>query len=313
MNAIAKGPADPDRFRHRCLFYNTAREGFADLLVHVGDGSDLRVALPAFIGWSPHEGSGVFDPVLAASADGTFYGLNDDLTIDMVALDQALSGQSCRVLVVIHYFGRTQPQMEAVRQIAQRHGVILVEDLAHGFYSWAIGGGAGRWGDVSLFSLHKMLPRNDGGMALYRDASLITGQRETAPELARFVVDYDWFAIAQTRRANFTALLTCLGRSPLLGSAFRPLWGDLAQGDVPQTLPVRILSGDRDAIYHRMNAEGFGMTSLYHTLIDEVRDAFPAMIALSRSIINFPIHQDIDPHAIEAMAASFEAALGATA
>lgn len=306
---IAKGAADPGRFHHRTLFYRAAREGFGDLLdQYLGEGRDT-VLLPAFIGWSPREGSGVFDPVRASTAQPVFYDLDPDLTVNLAALERALAGRSGGLLVVLHYFGRTELRMEAIRDLARRHDMVLVEDLAHGFYSWAIGGVAGRWGEVSLFSLHKMLPRGDGGMMLYRDPALLTGQHETAPELARFLLDYDWAAIAAARTANFDRLVTRLRASPQHDRGFALLWPERSSGDVPQTLPVRILHGDRDAVYHRMNAEGFGMVSLYHTLIEEVRADFPEMVALSRAIINFPVHQDVDPAEIDALVASFEQAL----
>jgi dTDP-4-amino-4,6-dideoxygalactose transaminase len=308
---IGKGATDPDHFHHRSLFYHAAREGFGDLLAHVLRTGRDNVLLPAFIGWSPREGSGVFDPVRASPAKAVFYDLNPDLTVDLKSLEQALGAQPGGLLVVIHYFGRTQPHMAAIRKLADRHQTLLIEDLAHGFYSWAIGGAAGRWGHAALFSLHKMLPRGDGGMMLYRDASLLTGQQETAPELARFLLDYDWFAIAAARRANFMAITEQLWASPHNGKRFELLWPGLSPSDVPQTLPVRILAGDRDAIYHRMNEAGFGMTSLYHTLIEEVRKDFPAMGALSRTIINFPVHQDVDPAAIDGLIQAFERSLDA--
>ena len=53
------------------------------------------------------------------------------------------------------------------------------------------------------------------------------------------------------------------------------------------------------------------MVSLYHTLIEEVRDGFPELVALSRAIINFPVHQDVDPEAIDALVTSFERSLDA--
>ena len=308
---IAKGAIDPKRFHHRALFYNSAREGFSDLLDHVIADGRHNVLLPAFIGWSPREGSGVFDPVRASATEPIFYNLNPDLTVDLTSLERALELHPGGLLVVLHYFGRTEPRMAAIRDLAEQHDTLLVEDLAHGLYSWAIGGAAGRSGAISLFSLHKMLPRRDGGMMIYRDLTILTGQRETAPELARFLLDYDWASIAAARCSNFEAIAKRLRASSLNGSRFALLWPECAAGDVPQTLPVRILRGDRDAVYHRMNAEGFGMVSLYHTLIEEIRGSFPEMVALSRAIINFPVHQDVDPDAIEALVLSFERSLEA--
>lgn len=42
-----------------------------------------------------------------------------------------------------------------------------------------------------------------------------------------------------------------------------------------------------------MNDAGFGAVSLYHTLIDQIREnEFPASHQISRRILNLPIHQD---------------------
>jgi len=96
---IGKSATDPDHFHHRSLFYHAAREGFGDLLTHVLRTGRDRVLLPAFIGWSPREGSGVFDPVRASSARAVFYDLNPDLTVDLASLERALVAQPGGLLV----------------------------------------------------------------------------------------------------------------------------------------------------------------------------------------------------------------------
>ncbi|WP_407571572.1 DegT/DnrJ/EryC1/StrS family aminotransferase [Deinococcus altitudinis] len=273
------------------------------------DGS-AGVLLPAFIGWSPREGSGVFDPVRTLGVRAGFYSLNADLTVDLHTLETALQGGSYRVLVVIHYYGRTETKMHEIQKLAEQYGAILVEDLAHGFYSAILGGLAGTYGAVNLFSLHKMFPTPgaEGGMVAYRDCRYLHGQQETAPELARLILNYDWAGIARVRRAHFQELTRRLSVLPECGTAFELLWPDLAQTDVPQTLPVRILGGNRDQIYQAMNADGYGMVSLYHTLIDNVQE-FPEMVALSRTITNFPVHQDMDAACLDGLIASFKTAL----
>lgn len=303
---------DTDRFRRPALFYRSAREGFEDLLLRRLERKSDGVLLPAFIGWSPREGSGVFDPVSASGARAAFYTLNPDLTVDMGALERALDEGSYRTLVLIHYFGRTEPKLGEIRALTERHDVLLVEDLAHGFFSAQVGDVAGRSGGVSLYSLHKMFPVPAGGMMIYRDPSLLTDQVETAPELAKVILNYDWQAISDRRRETFELLSERLQALPEMGRAFAPLWPQLAPTDTPQTLPVRILGADRDHIYRQMNSDGYGMTSLYHTLIKEVREGFPEMIALSRTIINFPVHQDASPAQIDGMVRSFQAALGSS-
>jgi dTDP-4-amino-4,6-dideoxygalactose transaminase len=310
MNGIiGKSAAAPESFRAPTLFYRSARQGFGDLIRAVaGDGAG-RILLPAFIGWSPREGSGVFDPVRESGVEAGFYGLKDDLGVDLGRLEAALAAAPCRLVLLIHYFGRTDPAAAEVKRLAGRHGAILVEDLAHGLFSAAAGSGAGSHGGANLFSLHKMFPLADGGMVQYRDPGLLSTQRETAPELARRILDFDWPAIAAARRRNFLALHERLAALPECGDGFELLWPVLAPRDVPQTLPVRIRRGSRDHVYEAMNAAGFGMTSLYHTLIDELQSGFPEMLALSRAITNFPVHQDVPEAAIEPMVAAFREAI----
>lgn len=303
---ITQGARAAEHFRQPTLFYRSAREGCGDLLDGLkAAGQAGPILLPAFIGYSAREGSGVFDPVRASGLPADFYALNDDLTIDLDSLEAALAAHPCRLLFVIHYFGRTEPRMDRVRALADQYGALLIEDLAHGFFSALVGGTAGRHADVNIYSLHKMLPFPNGGMVQYRTVNLLGSQRETAPEMARRTLDYDWPGIAAARRATFLQIDARLRALPGLGRDFSLLWPDLADGDVPQTLPVRIYGSQRDALYTAMNQAGFGMTSLYHTLIDDIGPRFADMIALSKHITNFPVHQDVNPDRIEAMVALF--------
>jgi len=51
-----------------------------------------------------------------------------------------------------------------------------------------------------------------------------------------------------------------------------------------------------------MNDAGYGVVTLYHTMIAEIsRDEFPGSHALSRRILNLPVHQDTDRDALGRM------------
>lgn len=311
--AITKTAVIPESFRTPSFFYASAREGMQDLLEHrVAGHPGLRVLLPSFIGWSPNEGSGVLDPVRAAGLTPTFYRLRRDLSVDLDHLAECLDDGGPAVVLLIHYYGRTLPQLEQATELAHRRGAVVVEDLAHGFFTARGDGPAGRVGDVLMYSLHKMFatPEAVGGMLTYRDRQLLAGQASTRPDLAAYVLDYDWRGIAAARCRNFTLVSEGLHDLVTRRSDVELFWPDLAPGDVPQTLPVRVLNGRRDDVYRLMNADGFGMVSLYHTLVPELRDD-ELMNELARTIINFPVHQDLDPAGVPAMLASFESALGA--
>jgi dTDP-4-amino-4,6-dideoxygalactose transaminase len=54
-----------------------------------------------------------------------------------------------------------------------------------------------------------------------------------------------------------------------------------------------------------MNAQGYGVVSLYHTLIKQLQtNEWSQANAISQSIINLPVHQDIQDSELEEMCAA---------
>ncbi len=309
MNSVTKLASAPSTYRRPALFYNSAREGFQDFLQAYCTTPEHGVLLPAFVGWSPREGSGVYDPVRNLSLRSAFYDLHGDLTVDVEKLEELASAGDYSVLVVIHYYGRTEPRIGAIRALAERHGLVLVEDLAHGLYTAMRGGPAGGHGDLNLFSLHKMLPIPDGGLVTYRNVRIAGKQHSTRPELAAELLSYDLASIAERRRQNYLGLTARLLALPQHGESFRLLWPRLSASDVPQTLPLFIVGPGRDELYIRMNADGVGVVSLYHTLVEEVRETHPRMVALSKHITNLPCHQDLADKDLDVVVDAFQNAL----
>ena len=63
-----------------------------------------------------------------------------------------------------------------------------------------------------------------------------------------------------------------------------------------------IADRSRDALYFKLNEAGYGVVSLYHTLIAPIdAQAYPVSHWLARRVLNLPVHQDIQPHQLEAM------------
>lgn len=306
---IAKGAQCVAEGYAPSFFYDSARQGMGELLTELARslGRPPRVLLPAFIGWSPNEGSGVFDPVGDLGLEADFYDLHGDLQVDVADFERRLSAAAFDVVVLIHYFGRTQSHLVRLTEAARSRGALVVEDLAHGFFTARTAGPAGRTGDALMYSLHKMFPFPDGGVVVYRSLSAVRRQRSTRPELAARLLDYEWVAIGERRRANFLHITSML-RERADPARVGLLWPDLGPDDVPQTLPVRLIETDRDQVYRSMNAGGFGMVSLYHTLIPQLRARLD-MVSLSRSIINFPVHQDVRVDQLETLVEAFRRAV----
>ena len=308
-NEITKVATRREMCSRPTFFYRSAREGMLDFLNNARGSDSRAVLLPGFIGWSPCDGSGVYDPVHSLGIGVGFYGLREDLTLDLNQIADLARTHQYGVLVVIHYFGRAETQMAEVRQIADECGLLLVEDLAHAFYTSMTGHSAGGYGDMNLYSLHKMFPIPIGGMCRYSSEALVRQQRSTMPELAAEIISYDWEVISERRRENFVNLIKRLSAIPEVGERFRLLWPKLNQRDVPQSLPVLISGDGRDSVHAAMNREGFGMVSLYHTLVKEVEYLHPDLQHLSRHIINFPVHQDIAEQDLDGLVDAFRVAL----
>lgn len=309
MNDVSKRAADKETSRRPAFFYRSAREGMQDLLEDVALRDPRGLLLPGYIGWSPREGSGVFDPVKTLGIPAAFYPLEDDLSPDLgVVTELARTGQY-GVLVVIHYFGRTVRHLAELRRIADEEGMILVEDLAHAFFTAMVGRAAGNHGDACIYSLHKMFPLEYGGMVTYANGFPSGRARSTAPDLAAEMMSYDWADIANRRRSIFRGVSERLADLAENGDRFKQLWPTLAEGDVPQSLPVYVLGNNRDHIYEVLNGQGVGMVSLYHTLIEEVGSRFASLHDLSRHIINFPCHQDVREDELDRVVEAFRRAL----
>jgi len=296
---IAKKAANSFNHARRVVPFQSGREAFRAML-NALDLAGGKVLLPSYIGWSPKEGSGVFDPIVSLRLEHSFYALDERLRIDIGSIRRELAGGGIRVLVIIHYFGYVDPCYEEAVKIARAHGVFVLEDEAHAMLSDLVGGICGRLGDACIYSFHKLLPVESGGAAVINDAACPLAQFLVAdPDCALPLCDFDLHRIADKRRAN-SLMLDELVRE--LAPGIEPLFGAPVCCVFPQSYPVLIRNGSRDRLYHEMNAAGFGVVSLYHTLITPISpECFPAAAKVSRHILNLPVHQDASEKDLESM------------
>ncbi len=101
-----------------------------------------------------------------------FCDINDrDFTIDVDKIESLVSEKTCAIMPV-HVYGNLCDD-EAIRKIADRHGLKVIYDAAHAFGVKKDGIGAATLGDASMFSFHatKVFHSIEGGAAIFRDAS----------------------------------------------------------------------------------------------------------------------------------------------
>ncbi len=75
-----------------------------------------------------------------------------------------------RALVMVHLWG-LPCQVAALRELADRHGLKIIEDASHAHGASVDGVPCGRFGDISVFSMQgdKLVPAGEGGMFLTDD------------------------------------------------------------------------------------------------------------------------------------------------
>ncbi|MDO9556281.1 MAG: hypothetical protein Q7J82_01690 [Coriobacteriia bacterium] len=287
------------KFLRREYYYNSAREGMLDLFQNMlSEGMIHTILLPAYIGWSAKEGSGIFDPLKGlAGVNLQYYKMTPDLSIDLDDLSDRMAAldEGKFAVLVVNYFGFIDARIHEVACAIREHSGWIVEDNAHGFFTYEYADET--FSDATFFSLHKMFPFEHGGSLVVHTEPLSAltyhGQYPGPTEYNPW--QYDVPGIARARCENYRKLESIVSARGI-SEFFVPLKPEgLPEGIVPQTFPIRVVRGDRDAIYRLMNESGYGVVSLYHTLIEPLRHPdYEASNGLSRCIMNLPVHQDVD-------------------
>ena|ERR1035437_488623 len=113
------------------------------------------------------------DAVLSVCATPVFYRIQSNTAVNSQDIEERIT-PSTRALLVVHYFGFPQMEMQAIRNICNARNLLLIEDCSHAL----LGGdedktfGYGAFGDYVIASPWKFLPAVDGGCLISRRRSL---------------------------------------------------------------------------------------------------------------------------------------------
>lgn len=302
---IAKKALNQDCFKRTWSYTDSARDAWSEIIEKYKiSHPNGKIVLPAYIGWSANEGSGIFDSVVKSGMDYDFYGMGKHLEINVDDLKLKTSKNENPLVLLVHYFGFMDTKYDEITNWFEENNIFFVEDCAHAWLTDLIGGVCGRRGSFSFYSLHKLLPVSTGGIMVNNKPEGIKKDQINP----FFELNYDLFSIYSTRRTNYNYLVNLL----LDIKGIEVIYKNLEEGICPQTLPVIVENYDRTTLYHKMNEAGFGMVSLYHTMIDDLQNStFEAPAVLAKKIINFPIHQDVEKKDMDAMVEELKKILNA--
>lgn len=123
----------------------------------------------------------------------------DTLNIDERLIEAAITSRT-RAIVVVHY-GGLGCEMDAILELANRHGITVIEDNAHGLFGKYKGRMLGSFGQLSTLSFHetKNISCGEGGAICINHEGLVERAeilREKGTNRARFfrgqIDKYTW-------------------------------------------------------------------------------------------------------------------------
>lgn len=170
----------------------------AALLLDIGPGDEVIVPSFTFVS--------TVNAFVLRGARPVFADIRPDtLNLDESRLE-ALVTPRTRAIAVVHYAG-VGCEMDAILEIAQRHGIAVVEDNAHGLFGKYRGRYLGTFGCLATQSFHetKNLTCGEGGALLINDPQYIDRAeivREKGTNRSRFfrgqVDKYTWVDIGSS-------------------------------------------------------------------------------------------------------------------
>lgn len=164
----------------------------------------------------------------------------DTMNIDEALVEDAVTDRT-RVICVVHYAG-VSCEMDAIMDIARRHGLAVVEDAAQAIMSTYHGKACGTFGDYGCLSFHetKNYSMGEGGALLIREDD---GRAEILREKG-------------TNRSQF-----------FRGMVDKYTWMDYGSSYLPSELNAAYLYGQLE-IAEEINAARLRSWKLYRTLLE---------------------------------------------
>jgi len=267
---------------------------------------------------------------------------DDDLNLDPADVEAAVT-PATKAIVVLHY-GGFPCDMEAVYELAERHGLIVVEDAAHAPGARWRGRPCGSLGRVACFSFfaNKNLPMGEGGMIVTDDDEVadrlrllrshgmttLTWERHRGHASAYDVVAQGFnyrldelraaMGLVQLRRLpaenEARSRIAARYRESLDGTeGFAMPFGELEEGSVSSHHLAVVLApdGQRDVLRAILSDRGI-QTSVHYPPIHRftqyaelgARRALPRTEAVSGRLLTLPLFAHMSDEQLEAVIAA---------
>ncbi|MGH2398572.1 MAG: DegT/DnrJ/EryC1/StrS family aminotransferase, partial [bacterium] len=257
--------------------------------------------------------------ILHAGARPVFVDVDErTFNLDPNQVEDAVRRERARAVLCVHLYGLPS-DLKACSEIAERHGILLIEDCAQA-HGAAVGGRkAGTMGHVGVFSFYptKNMTTGEGGMVVtaredvaHRAAVLVNVGQNGSEEYVYERIGYNYrltemaaaMGLAQlerleqrnaSRRRNAGRLTAAFAGLPWLLPPVEPA----GYHHVYNQYTVQV-KADRDAFIRHLGARGVGSRIYYPQLIPHspayrrlgYGGSFPVAEQLTKQVVSLPVH-----------------------
>jgi dTDP-4-amino-4,6-dideoxygalactose transaminase len=249
------------------------------------------ILLPAYVGLSLEEGSGILDPVVASGLTFHFYQVDQSLSPNIEDLKEKIATFPDSLLLIANYFGWQINNRETVLEICESSGVKVIEDNAHNLGDLFANPAAKQESDYQIFSIHKFLGTASGGAMRSKNQLNSISHTIDRDDLLNFA-STQLQAVLQKRMKNYIDLREQI--DGLRSEKFQIMFQSLPISAL--NLPILVESKEkRHELYMKLIENNIYPTALYHRLVPQItKIEFPISHDLSERILNLPVHQDVE-------------------
>ena len=263
----------------------------------------------------------------------------ETLSIDVEQVAAAITPRT-RAILPVHLYGRLA-DMPRLIQLAERHGIALIEDVAQAHGAALDGRAAGAWGSAGCFSFYpskNLGALGDGGAVVTSDAELAKklrklrnygGQMKYHHELAGFNSRLDTLQAAVLRvklphldewnhaRRQAAAKLRELLATANVNLRALPRDAEFPIDHVQHLFPIEV--DHRDEVARRLTDRGIGVAIHYPTPVHLTPamahlghrlGAFPVAERAANRLLSLPLYPEIRDEQLQRVAATVRALVG---
>jgi len=150
------------------LATNSCTSALIAALVAAGVGPGTEVIVPS------HTFFASASAIVVAKAIPVIAEIDDSHTIDVQDVERKITPYT-KAIIVVHMKG-LPCDMDAIMNIAKKHNLVVIEDVAQAAGGWYKGKRLGTIGDIGCFSLdhYKVIASGEGGIMTFKDEWLYT-------------------------------------------------------------------------------------------------------------------------------------------